>query len=193
MHHKQLKLSAVFLLGLSLTGLQAQKYSTFTDPRDGNVYKTVTIGSQVWMAENLAYLPSVVGPGTGSLANPYYYVYDYNGTSVTEAKATTNFQTYGVLYNWYAALEACPTGWHLPYDSEWKQLSDYLGFTALPGGLRFSGGDFVRIGQYGYWWSATTNGDTYGAYYRGMFYDHSSAFRDSNTKDLGFSVRCLRD
>jgi len=99
---------------------------SFTDSRDGIVYKTVTIGEQVWMAENLAYLPSVVGPATESNTAPYYYVYGYDGTSVATAKATTNYQTYGVLYNWPAAMTACPEGWHLPSDEEWTQLETYL-------------------------------------------------------------------
>ena len=100
---------------------------SFTDPRDGNVYQTVTIGDQVWMADNLRYLPSVVGPGTGSRTTSYYYVYDYDGTDVNAAKATENYDTYGVLYNWTAALSACPPGWRLPSDAEWTQLTDYLG------------------------------------------------------------------
>ncbi|MDD4033272.1 MAG: fibrobacter succinogenes major paralogous domain-containing protein, partial [Bacteroidales bacterium] len=81
---------------------------------------------QVWMAENLAYLPSVVGPETGSEEDPYYYVYGYDGTNVAAAKATDNYTTYGVLYNWKAAQAACPEGWHLPSDDEWTQLETYL-------------------------------------------------------------------
>ena len=100
--------------------------NTFTDPRDGKKYKTVTIGSQVWMAENLAYLPYVVGPGTGSATEPYYYVYGYDGADVVAAKATFTYATFGVLYNWKAALSACPPGWHLPSDAEWTQLENYL-------------------------------------------------------------------
>ena len=104
--------------------------NTFTDSRDGKVYKTVTIGEQVWMAENLAYLPSVVGPATGSTTEPHYYVYGYDGTDVEAAKAQTKstniYTTYGVLYNWPAALTACPEGWHLPSDEEWTQLETYL-------------------------------------------------------------------
>jgi len=121
---------------------------TFTDPRDGNVYKAVTIGAQTWMAENMKYLPSVVGPSTGSKTKPYYYVYGYNGTSVTDAKLTANYTTYGVLYNWPAAMNGatssmtnssgvqgvCPTGWHLPSDAEWTALTDYLGGTNVAGG-----------------------------------------------------------
>jgi len=88
------------------------------------------------MAENLAYLPSVVGPATGSMETAYYYVYGYDGTDVEDAKAylyhdprTEPYSTYGVLYNWPAALTACPDGWHLPSDDEWKQLEIYLGMS----------------------------------------------------------------
>ena len=115
--------------------------SYFTDIRDGNSYKFVKIGNQVWMAENLKYLPSVVGPATSSETDPYYYVYDYDGIDVAAAKATDNYKTYGVLYNWTAAMNfaggsdanpsgvqgVCPCGWHLPSDAEWKQLEMHLG------------------------------------------------------------------
>jgi uncharacterized protein (TIGR02145 family) len=103
--------------------------STFTDSRDGKTYKTVKIGNQEWFAENLAYLPAVSPATTGSTTSPNYYVYNYNGTDVNAAKATTNYSTYGVLYNWEAAKVACPPGWHLPTDAEWKQLEMTLGMS----------------------------------------------------------------
>jgi len=207
----------------------------FTDTRDNNHYNVVKIGNQLWMAENLKYLPSVVGPGTGSQTTPYYYVYGYNGTTVAEAKATANYTTYGVLYNWSAAMNGaassttnpsgiqgvCPTGWHLPSDAEWTELTDYLGgttiaggklketgtthwaspntgatnetgFTALPGGNRNYDGSFNYIGSYGYWWSATENLAT-DAWNRYMGNYHSSVSRGNVPKELGFSVRCVRD
>ena len=114
-------------------------------------YKTATIGIQVWMAENLAYLPQVdaVADGsedTGFEDDSFYYVYDYTPSGADEdaeianAKLTTNYQTYGVLYNWNAAMDGatsssaspsgvqgiCPTGWHLPSDDEWETLADYV-------------------------------------------------------------------
>ena len=108
----------------------------FTDSRDENSYSYRLIGTQVWMTENLAYLPedAVLDLETGSEDThyetvPFYYVYGYDGTSVSAAKATSNYATYGVLYNWNAALTACPTGWHLPSDAEWKQLEMYLGMS----------------------------------------------------------------
>lgn len=129
----------------SITDLEAK---TLTDKRDGNVYKIVTIGDQVWMAENLKYLPSVVGPFTMSDTTAHYYVYDYDGTDITAAKATENYNIYGVLYNWTAAnpdriaSEAnpsgvrgiCPRGWHLPSEGEWDQLFDHLGGIDEAGG-----------------------------------------------------------
>ncbi len=99
---------------------------TFTDPRDGQTYRYVQIGDQVWMAENLRYLPSVSGPGNGSTITPFYYVYGYNGNNVSAAKATENFRNYGVLYNWPAARNACPPGWKLPSHTDWTQLEQYI-------------------------------------------------------------------
>jgi uncharacterized protein (TIGR02145 family) len=114
----------------------------------GNVYNAVKIGNQTWMAENLRYLPSVSGPESGSKAVPYYYVYGYSGTDVNEAKATGNFNTYGVLYNWPAAMNGalsnegnpsgvqgvCPTGWHLPSMAELSELEAYVGGYGVAGG-----------------------------------------------------------
>ena len=135
-------------------------YGSFTDSRDGKVYKTVNIGDQVWMAENLAYLPSVVGADTGfeNETDLYYYVYGYDGKDVAAAKATAYYQTYGVLYNWSAAMNgsqssssnpsgvqgACPPGWHLPSDAEWTQLKEYL----IANGYNYDGtteGDKIAI------------------------------------------------
>jgi uncharacterized protein (TIGR02145 family) len=112
--------------------------NTFTDNRDGNTYGVVQIGDQCWLGENLRYLPSV-SPITerspthrwrstpvNSQTRPYYYVYGYQGRRVSDAKATANYRNYGVLYNWPAALAACPEGWHLPGDDEWTQLANYL-------------------------------------------------------------------
>ena len=195
--------------------------ATYKDNRDDKIYAYVTIDDQVWMAENLAYLPSVVGPGTGSSSTAYYYVYGYDGSDVATAKATSNYTTYGVLYNWTAALAACPEGWHLPSDAEWTTLTTYLGgasvaggklkeageshwtspntgatnesgFTALPGGYRSLNGTFRVLGITGYWWSSTEYSTSY-AWYRYLDYNHSDVFRRYYNKENGFSVRCLRD
>lgn len=106
----------------------------FTDVRDGKTYKYVKIGTQTWMAENLAYLPVVTSAADGPTYNNYepfenekfYYVYGYNGNSVNEAKSTDNYKDLGVLYDWNAARSASPAGWHLPTKSEWESLADYI-------------------------------------------------------------------
>ncbi len=100
---------------------------TFIDARDNREYKWIKIGNQTWMAENLAYLPSVTSSDAKSNDSPSYYVYGYYGNDVNEAKENPNYQKYGVLYDWDAALTACPEGWHIPDDEEWKQLEIELG------------------------------------------------------------------
>jgi uncharacterized protein (TIGR02145 family)/uncharacterized repeat protein (TIGR02543 family) len=111
-----------------------------TDSRDDNVYQTVAIGNQIWMAENLRYLPDTVHSNAdfetaGNSSQPGYGIYGYNGSVVAEAKAVANYSTYGVLYNWYAVNEnVCPIGWHVPTDAEWTTLTDYLGGTSVAGG-----------------------------------------------------------
>jgi uncharacterized protein (TIGR02145 family) len=102
---------------------------TFIDSRDGHEYRWIKIGTQIWMLENLAYLPQVSPSKEGSPSKPVYYVYGYNGTNISDAKSSANFQTYGVLYNWEAAKNSCPEGWHLPSDNEWKQLETELGMS----------------------------------------------------------------
>jgi len=96
-----------------------------------NTYRTVQINNQCYTAENLKYLPSVVGPATGSTLTPYYYVYGYNGTDVEVAKAHVEsginvYSGRGVLYNWPAAMTACPSGWRLPTDAEQHALDNYF-------------------------------------------------------------------
>lgn len=123
---------------------------------DGKNYPVVTIGTQIWMAENLAYLPSVSPSSIGSNTEKHYYVYGYQGTDVNEAKATINYSTYGVLYNWPAAMNGqassstnpsgvkgvCPSGWHLPSHAEWQKLVDYLADNGF--GFEGSGDDIAK-------------------------------------------------
>jgi uncharacterized protein (TIGR02145 family) len=95
------------------------------DPDNRN-YGVVTIGSQVWMAENLAYLPQVNPSWQWDYSRPYYYVFAYQGTSVAEAMTSPYYQRYGVLYNWVAANISCPNGWHLPSQEAWLELTDHI-------------------------------------------------------------------
>jgi len=95
---------------------------------DGNVYSTITIGTQLWMVENLkttkyrdgSVIPYVTDGTWGSLITGAYCNYNNDANNST---------TYGRLYNWYAAtnvLNICPTGWHVPGDAEWNILEKYL-------------------------------------------------------------------
>jgi len=174
-------------------------YTLFTDSRDGKKYKSVRIGSQTWMAENL----------------------NYNvGGSVCLDSSSANCEKYGKLYLWSDAKIACPSGWHLPADAEWAQLTDFVsgktigngneieaagrlkstsgwytnstddyGFSALPGGYGNSSG-FHNVGI-GCWWSATESNAERA---RGWMMDYGNEYvlRDNYSKMNLFSVRCVQ-
>lgn len=90
-------------------------YESFTDNRDGEIYKYVKIGNQYWMSENLRFKPD-----SGN-----YWAYGNNEIDVN---------THGYLYDWETANDVCPTGWHLPSNAEWTALSDNLGGLGVAGG-----------------------------------------------------------
>jgi len=194
----------------------------FIDKRDGETYKTVKIGNQTWMAENLRYASGKYITSKSEWdnlgSNNYDAAYCYYNNN------TSNKQKYGALYNYAAAKKACPVGWHLPSNSEWKQLRNYIkndghsgnegtalkatngwksngngtddyGFSAFPGGNRNFNGSFGSLGYYGYygyWWSATEY-FSQNAYYRRLNYNNGRVSHSRSTKSDGFSVRCLRD
>lgn len=95
-------------------------FGKFTDARDGYTYKTVTINGQTWMAENLRYCPGepLDNPQVWSRTKPYYYVYK----NYDEPDTKKNLRNYGIIYNYYAAQEAVPSGWRLPKTSDFYAL-----------------------------------------------------------------------
>ncbi len=173
--------------------------NTLNDSRDSQQYSTVQIGTQCWFAENLAYLPSVQTNtdfvSYGNAAIPAYGVYGYTGTDVAAAKATANYQTYGVLYNWYGAVAtssttgteglqgACPTGWHIPTSAEFATLSTYLG------GDYAAGGKLKQIGETTWLYSGmggATNSSGFTALAAGYRY-----YIDGTFTDMSYSTSFL--
>ena len=137
-------------------------YGVLMDERDDQIYSTVRIGSQTWMAENLRYFPGFPDEPErlnlvtdGSVTEPRYYIYGYDRTPESLAAASENFVNYGVLYNWPAAMAGatssssnpsgvqgvCPDGWHLPSEAEWVQLTTFVGANAASK-LKETGTDF---------------------------------------------------
>jgi uncharacterized protein (TIGR02145 family) len=111
---------AITLLALLSIAVFAQ--STFTDSRDGKKYKTIKISNQTWMAQNLDYHGEDGYLGLCYGDNPQYKI-----------KKPENCQEYGRLYDWNEAKKACPKGWHLPNDKEWKTLVDFAGGDEIAG------------------------------------------------------------
>ena len=180
-------------------------YGEMTDPRDGQVYKTVKIGDQIWMAQNL----------------------NYTYLQSTENMKSTNFcydndpencAKYGRLYTWAAAMESCPSDWHLPSEDEWNALfmavggevtagkilksqtgwnnngngTDAFGFSALPAGERDDSEYFRFDGDYAYFWSATKY-DSRNAYCVRLYHDLELAKLFNIENSFVFSIRCLKD
>jgi uncharacterized protein (TIGR02145 family) len=110
--------------------------STVTDI-DGNVYQTVTIGSQVWMAENLKTTKYRNGSAIPNVTDDTAWSNLTTGAYCDYENTLSNSTTYGKLYNWYAVTDSrniAPTGWHLPTDDEWTTLTTYLGGESVAGG-----------------------------------------------------------
>jgi uncharacterized protein (TIGR02145 family) len=125
------EIAFIVFLGFLCSGY-SQETGTVTDI-DGNTYKTVKIGDQWWMAENLKVthyrngdlVPHVTGSEWASLSNGAYCEYENSENYVVD---------YGRLYNWYAINDSrniAPAGWHVPSDEEWKLLEIYLGMNQI--------------------------------------------------------------
>lgn len=189
---------------------------------DGNLYHTVTIGTQCWMLENLKttrYKDSTIIP-TG-LSNTSWQA-TFSGAYAIFDNNPVNNTTYGKLYNWYAVNtgKLAPAGWRVPTDNDFTILTNYLGgeseagnkmkdttlwvsfpgitntnnsnFTGLPAGIRFSNGTFGSIGFASLFWSSTGSGIDF-AWNRNLNYSNSRAERVGTIKQSGYSVRCIKD
>ena len=187
---------------------------------DGNTYKTIEIGTQIWMAENLATtrfndgteISLATSNTSWFLATEAAYSW-YNNVTIS----------YGALYNWYAVNtgKLCPSGWHVSSDEDWTTLAAFLGgsaasgaklkeagtihwqapnsgadnssgFTALPGGYRYYNGAYNALTRYGYWWTSTESSSA-NAYGRDLYYGYNDLDRISSDKRSGASVRCIKD
>jgi uncharacterized protein (TIGR02145 family) len=167
---------------------------TLTD-MDGNVYQTVKIGDQWWMAENLKVthyrngdaMPNVTNNSDwSSLSSSAYCVYENN---------ESNADTYGYLYNWYAVDDnrnIAPEGWHVPTDEEWKELEMHLGMSQLEAddtGLRGTdeGGKLKEAGT-NHWQSpntGATNESGFTALPSGYRYDYHYGLLDGIFSGMG--------
>lgn len=99
---------------------------------DGNIYKTIKIGDQVWMAENLKVTHYRNGEVIPKVTDPGHWRFISTGAYCEYDNDSTNVDVYGRLYNWYTINDTnniAPEGWHVPTDEEWKQLEMYLGMS----------------------------------------------------------------
>lgn len=197
-------------------------YGTVSDI-DGNTYKTVTIGTQTWMAENLRTTKYNDGSNIPNITSNSEW-----GSTTTGAQCTYNntsngdtIATFGRLYNWHAVNtgKLCPTGWHIPTDAEWTTLTIYLGYEISGGKLKEMGTgnwDSPNTGatnesgftalpsgrrvdgtfmQIRQWgfWWTTTELSANSIANREIGYNNAGVFNFGYPKESGFSVRCVKD
>ena len=222
--------TSIIIRGISNETNNKPTYGPNITDVEGNSYKTVTIGTQTWMAENLKVSKYNDGTPMSNVKDSIEWSKLTTGAWCYYNKDEKNNAKYGKLYNWYAVSKTsngnknvCPTSWHVPTDSEWMVLTDYLGgitvargklkevgttswnspntdatntslFSALPGGFRGDDGSYDGIGVGGVWWSSTES-DTSNAWCRYLYDgdDDDDAGRGGGNKTFGLSVRCLRD
>ena len=125
---------------ISVTVEDAAQTTDITDA-EGNTYKTVTIGTQTWMAENLKVSKYSDGTTIPNITDNTQWQNNTTGAWSYYNNDAANNAKYGKLYNWYAVSKTsngnknvCPTGWHVPSDAEWTVLTDYLGGESVAGG-----------------------------------------------------------
>lgn len=184
---------------------------------DGNVYCTVTIGTQTWMTQNL----TVTHYRNGDPIVPYSTVADWSLTT-SGRQFTFNINTYGTYYNWYAVNDSrniAPTGWHVASKDEWNTLylslggsaavaqmlkmggsawygggSNSSGFSALPGGFLDNYLNITGQGTDGYWWTSSfyNAGVTINGIRFLLANDNTMQLSDRN-RSFGMPVRCIKD
>ena len=196
------------------------KTVTVTDI-DGNVYHTITIGTQVWLTENLKTTHYLDGTAIPLVTDKDTWMNLTKAAYCNYNNSISNANKYGRLYNWYAVNtgKLAPKGWHVATDAEWTTLITYLGgesvaggklkstanwnspntgatnssgFSGLCGGFRNCNGTFLNVGEYAYWWSATESNAAI-AWERFLVYDDTNAYRFDHDKTNGLYVRCLKD
>jgi uncharacterized protein (TIGR02145 family) len=190
-------------------------FDTLTDTRDGKTYKTVNMpDGNIWMAENLDYKPktgkSWCYGDSDSYCKKYGRLYDWKtaksvcpkgwhlpsraewddlAEAVGGRKDESNWSSRG--HDWHDAGKylKSKTGWTV---SSWIKGLDTYGFSALPGGYRYSDSNFRSAGDNGYWWTAVENGSS-SAYRRNMYYNDDYINEYDDDENYGCSVRCIED
>lgn len=207
---------------ISFTTTGFPNCGTVTDI-DGNIYHSITIGTQCWMVENLKTTRYNDGTAVPNITDNTQWGNLTTGAYCYYNNDASNKSTYGALYNWYAVNtgKLAPAGWHVPTDAEWQTLVDYLGgqgvaggkmkatilwngantgatnssgFTGLPaGGRYYADFTFLYKGDFSSFWSSTESGLAGYALYRVLDTNSAAITIGNYVQTQGWSVRCIKD
>jgi uncharacterized protein (TIGR02145 family) len=193
-------------VAICLAGCGNGAPNTLIDKRDGQTYKTVKIGQQTWMARNMNYQTdsgSWCYDNKKSNCKKYGKLYYWNAakTACAAGYHLPSLEEWTALVDYAGGVDTagkklkakCGWGWNGLW-SKSAGTNDY-GFSALPGGGRYSNGKAVNTGNtddIGIWWTATEDTSGY-VYNLAMYYNKTFVYGDYLQKSLGFSVRCVAD
>jgi len=209
--------SLIFIAGIFLLGEGLRAQTTQED----KPYRTIKIGDQIWMAENLNVSTYRNGDSIPQVQDPKAWSALKAGAWCYYENKTESGASYGKLYNWYAIHDPrglAPEGWHIASDAEWTKLTEFLGgkigsslkiksakgwagggngtnetgFAALPGGARGINESFSFAGNYGYWWTSTEY-NSFSAWNRFLGSNNGDIGRSTGWKEFGNAVRCVKD
>ncbi len=188
----------MLILIIAMVYLNVEAQDKFTDPRDGNTYRTITVKGVTWMAENLKYIV----PGS----DENFFDNDPN-----------NVPGYGVLYDWKTAMKGCPDGWHLPSGEEFRTLvnqfdvdelwekskSGPVSFEIQLGGMQNHEGTFTEMDESAYFWTSTEYNEIEAEYFSYLVLNNhpvADVSRRADIQDIHgsekvskYSVRCVKD
>jgi len=191
---KRITIILVFIFSFFIMTAQEK----FTDPRDGNAYRTITVAGITWMAENLKFKPA----GSGA------FFFDNN---------PNNVHRYGLLYEWKTAMKVCPDGWHLPSGSEFRTLQNHfeideawenvasgpVSFMIQLAGMQDYEGTFTEMDESAYYWTSTEYDKENAEYFSYLVYNGNPVAdisRKEDTQDIHgseksnkYSVRCIKN
>lgn len=195
-YNEMKRILTTLILTVFFMNISAQ--DRFTDPRDGNSYRTITIAGVTWMAENLKYKNG----GSGA------YYFDNN---------PDNIPAYGVLYEWKTAMKVCPDGWHLPSGSEFRTMANQfeieekwekegsgpLSYVIQLAGMQDYEGIFTEMDESAYYWTSTEYDKNEAEFFSCVILDDKLIIDISRKEDMPdihgaektnkYSVRCVKN
>ncbi len=207
---------ACFAFAMQLQTATGQNIKHLIDKRDGQEYRIINIGNHLWMAENLN-IGNMISSDKDPKDNNIIEKYCYNNNP-DNCDTYGGIYRWNEAMNYGSGKDICPDGWHIPTNEEWKKLEIAMGmspfaldsigwrgknagekiknnngFNVTLGGYAEYSGNFASIGLFANFWTSTMHTDTSMVFYRSIGKDYPTIDHDFTDKNMGLSIRCIKD